>query len=123
MDDFIAKPFEIAQVFRKIEQHTGVKFIRETRNGSAEQTTGNSDSAIKQHLEQKDLLALLQQMRESSEVGDIRQIQSVYNSLQHVAEIPAHLKQQLSGKIRDFDFTGIAHVIEAIITELKETDH
>jgi len=122
MDDFIAKPFKIAQVFRKIEQHTGLKFIWETRKGSAEQTTGNSVIAIEQHLEQKDLLTLLQQLLESSEVGDIRQIQSVYNSLQHVAEIPAHLKQQLSGKIKDFDFTGIAHITEAIIAELKETD-
>ena len=122
MDDFIAKPFKIAQVFRKIEQHTGLKFIWETRKGSAEQTTDNIETVNEQHLEQKDLSGLLEQMLEATEVGDIRQIQSVYNSLQHVAEIPAHLKQALSGKIKDFDFAGIADIIKNIITELKETD-
>ena len=28
MDDFIAKPFKISEVFNKIEQHMGIKFKR-----------------------------------------------------------------------------------------------
>ncbi len=113
-DDYIAKPFKIAQVFRKIEQHSGIKFVRKSNVSEAELEQANG-SASRQSMEQQQVLSILQQIRDASDVGDIARIQELYNAIRAESSIPDELKGKLQELIREFDFNGIEQIIEKII--------
>lgn len=106
MDDFIAKPFKISEVFKKIEQHLGIKFERESvlaKNTlpaiSREQTSEN--------LSQDEFKVLLEQLKTASEMGDIGQIKLVYKTISQSHWLPQATKEKLSQMIKQFDFDSI----------------
>lgn len=123
MDDFIAKPFKISQVFRKIAQHTGIQFVWENQSLlfnnklKPEQDVG---PVSRPTMEPEQLYSLLEQIRSASEVGDIGQIQVLYKRIQTDKRIAQVLNHKLSAMIKEFDFTGIELIIKKIVANIED---
>jgi len=118
MDDFIAKPFKITQVFSKIEQHTGIKFVRENKSMLLNNEQEKNISP-KQPIELQEILSLLERLRAASELGDIGMIQEIYKTIRTADSIPDDLNRQLSSMIKQFDFTGIEQILKKMIAGIK----
>ena len=120
MDDFIAKPFKIAEVFNKIEQHLGIHFIRRAaqrkkymlQSLSQEQAENNS-----RVINREQLLNLLEQIKTASDVGDIGQIRTLYKTIEQ-ADLLDDEGKKLGAMIKQFDFDGIKSITETIILNL-----
>jgi PAS domain S-box-containing protein len=116
MDDFIAKPFTIAEVFKKIERHMGIAFIREKHEPVK---SGHGLEMLRKSLvDREELIEILLQIKEASEVGDVGQIQSFYKQISHVDMINEDNKAKLIALIKQFDFEGIRKMTEKILSEL-----
>lgn len=113
MDDFIAKPFKIAEVFNKIEHHMGISMIRETS-----EPIDASKSQITQPIEREELMELLIQIKMASEVGDIGQIQKLYKVIKMADNLADKDKHKLDAMIKQFDFDGIRNATEAILSNI-----
>ena len=113
MDDFIAKPFKLAEVFNKIEHHMGIQLIRENL-GQIE--TMNQQN--KETMDREELMELLVQVKMASEVGDIGQIQSLYKTISMADNLQNADNDKLNSMIKQFDFDGIRNVTEEIMSKI-----
>jgi len=117
LDDFIAKPFKIAEVFKKIEHHMGISLLRER----PDLTKSKALSVIqpeKRVIDREELLNLLEQLKAACEMGDIAQIQNLYRSISIADNLNDEQNQELGNTIKQFDFDGIQKVTEHIISNL-----
>ncbi|WP_198264292.1 ATP-binding protein [sulfur-oxidizing endosymbiont of Gigantopelta aegis] len=105
MDDFIAKPFKVSEVFNKIAQHLDIHFKYE--NVTLENTpAAESERVFDEHaLEQ--LEELIKQIKAASEMGDISQINVVYKEISKNKLLSDEADKQLNLLIKQFDFDGI----------------
>jgi len=116
MNDYIAKPFKISDVFNKIEQHMGINFEREsvaakTASGQINSSVGNKKEISKE--QQKDLL---EQIITASDMGDISQIKVLYEAIRQTDSLPNNISEKLNAMIKQFDFDGIRSIIKDALT-------
>jgi len=114
MDDFIAKPYNIAEVFNKIKQHMDVEFIIEDTHKIMVE-----EEILEPLLDCDKLLRLLQQIKAASDVGDISQIKQLQQKIRQTDCLAAKDREALSEMIKQFDFNGIKEVSDALLTSLK----
>lgn len=113
MDDFIAKPFNIAEVFNKIEQHMGIEFERETLDSIISSAQVNS-IADKKIISKEEFTDMLEQIKIASEMGDISQIKLLYKAISQTDSLQSDINEKLDIMIKQFDFDGIQEIIKTI---------
>ncbi len=109
MDDYIAKPFRISEVFKKIEQHMAFKFDREAPAGNNKLPVVSS-AKTSDNLSQDEFKALLEQLKTASETGDIGQIKTVYSRISESRWLSDSNREKLAQMIKQFDFDGIRNL-------------
>ena len=116
INDFIAKPFKIAEVFNKIEQHMGFNFERETFD---KKTTFLHVNSIenKKEISREELTDLLEQIKTASEMGDISQIKTLYQVISRTDSLPNGINEKLNSMIKQFDFDGIKNIIKNVLAD------
>lgn len=115
MDDFIAKPFKISEVFNKIEQHMGIKFKRLSH--AADTKAGCEEvQDINPSLDNEQLTEILKEIKTACETGDISQINALYTVLNNSQAVPKSTHEKWTQMIKEFDFDGILAMIN---TDLK----
>lgn len=117
MDDFIAKPFKVAEVFKKIEQHMGISLVHEIPEGKGPEFE-KENNIKKQVIAREEIVSLLQQIEMACEVGDIGQIQALYASIKPADSLNDAVIVELGERIKQFDFDGIQKVTENILSSL-----
>lgn len=117
MDDFIAKPFKIAEVFKKIEHHMGISLLRE-RPAQALLGVQSEVAHEKRLMDSDDLVNLLEQVKVACEVGDIALIRTLYTSIRQADNLSDELNKELGDTIKQFDFDGIRKVTENIMSNI-----
>ncbi len=122
MDDFIAKPFKISEIFNKIEQHMGFKFEREALHHKLAIPQMNSSLESKKEMPIEEFINNLVQIKKSSEMGDISQIKSFYKAISQSCVLQDEFNEKLNGMIKQFDFEGIQNIIKEILLDVAETD-
>ncbi len=116
INDFIAKPFKIAEVFNKIEQHMGIKFERETFDKKTTLLHVNSIEN-KKEISREELTDLLEQIKTASEMGDISQIKILYKAISQTDSLQNDINEKLNSMIKQFDFDGIKNIIEIALVD------
>ena len=116
INDFIAKPFKIAEVFNKIEQHMGIKFERETFDKKTTLLHVNSIEN-KKEISREELTDLLEQIKTASEMGDISQIKILYKAISQTDSLQNDINEKLNSMIKQFDFDGIKNIIENALVD------
>jgi len=116
MDDFIAKPFKMSEVFNKIEQHLGIKLKRLPRKA---ETPLSQEHTVNVHqvLDKEQLNDLLRQIKTACGTGDIRQINDLYKVLKESDSLPENSHEKLNQMIKQFDFDGILQIINKHLSE------
>jgi len=114
MDDFIAKPFNISEVFNKIKQHMKIKFIS---NNDKKITI--ADSIVLTPTDCNQLLPLLEQINLASSVGDISQIKTLHKKIGQINCLTIKDSELLSNMIKQFDFNGINKITGLLVLNLK----
>lgn len=126
MDDFIAKPFKVNEVFNKIEQHMGIKFAPNilAENIVSEHIISGSSSIsrkTKRTIPIDELSLLLEQINMASGMGDIGQIKTLYNTISQTDSLPNDIIEKLKDMIKQFDFDGIQTIVKATLIEKNRT--
>ncbi|MCU7835558.1 MAG: PAS domain S-box protein [gamma proteobacterium symbiont of Taylorina sp.] len=116
MDDFIAKPFNIAEVFNKIKQHMKIEFI-----SNKDKNTRMEDKHLRSAVNCKELLPLLEQITLSSNVGDISQIKILHQKINQANCLSIDERELLSSMIKQFDFNGIKEIADNIVFNLEKS--
>ncbi len=131
MDDFIAKPFYIAEVFNKIKQHMNIEFVSNgDKKGDKKSDKKSLQKKEKNILQQVDeqqaqmdctqLFTILEKIKLASDVGDISQIKTLHKKIIWESYcLTGEDSAKLSHRIKQFDFNGIRTVTEALIAKLK----
>ncbi len=121
MDDFIAKPFKIAEVFNKIEQHMGFEFVRKSvkqKNKTQQPISCELSNEPKPVIAREQLVDFLEQIKSASEVGDLGQIQILYKIIIQANLLADDDSERLGEMIKQFDFDSIRKITENIMSKL-----
>ncbi|MCU7938540.1 MAG: PAS domain S-box protein [gamma proteobacterium symbiont of Bathyaustriella thionipta] len=119
MDDFIAKPFKIAEVFNKIEQHLGIKFkpaIRKEEKHSAQETMPN----VSHTLDQEQFADLLREVKTACEMGDVSQLNDLYKVIKDSDLLEKKSHEQWAQMIKQFDFDGILKLVNHYLVSIRK---
>ena len=116
MDDFIAKPFKISEVFNKIEKHMGIKFKRMPREVEIPLTLEYTADAH-QTLDKEQLTDLLMHIKTACETGDISQINDLYKVLKNSDSLEKNSRDKWHQMIKQFDFDGILQMINKRLSD------
>jgi len=121
MDDFIAKPFDMEQVFNKIARHLGIQYQQQVQSAVPDQKPlAELPVQSEQTAQDKEQLDdLLKQMKTACETGDISQINSLYKQLKNSGVLSKENSQKWAEMIKQFDFDSIIEVVSAIISKNK----
>jgi PAS domain S-box-containing protein len=120
MNDFIAKPLNLAEVFQKIERHLDIKLLEKP------EIEGNINHQLKVpkaghsiDSEQIDSEQVLGQIKTASELGDIAEINRLFSQLNRQSMLNESYYINLENLIKQFDFEGIKNHIDQLMSELK----
>jgi len=119
MDDFIAKPFNVADVFNKIEHHLNIKFVRNLHENKTLKSVSNERlNDQKSICVREKMVELLEQIKMASEMGDIGQIKILYQKIALSDCLTDSDSEKLSKMIKQFDFDGIRETMEKVISKV-----
>jgi len=118
MDDFIAKPFDMEEVFNKIARHLGITY-QQPEIAYQKPSADILVQSDKVRLEKEPLNDLLQQIKTACETGDISQINSLYKQLKNSDALTKDTSQKWAEMIKQFDFDSIIEAVSAMIDKNK----
>ncbi|MCP3852096.1 MAG: response regulator [Gammaproteobacteria bacterium] len=121
MDDFISKPFRIAELFNKIEQHTKLKFDREKHHPELKALSFKPSSEKVSKLSLSEKLECLEKIQVASEMGDVGQIKLLFSDISPGDILTQDIYEKLKQMIKEFDFDGIQMAIKVILTQHAKT--
>ncbi|MBE9525356.1 MAG: response regulator [Proteobacteria bacterium] len=115
INDFIAKPFNIAEVFNKIKQHLKIEFL-----AHQDKTTSISNEDVKSQIDCDSLQLLLKQISSATNVGDISEIKRIHQQIRYTDCLDITDREKLTEMIKQFDFNAIKEVIDSLVLKLKQ---
>ncbi len=119
MDDYISKPFKIADVFNKIEQHMGIQFEYKSLDKSLMAEQKKSSEKNKKTMPVKEVIIFLKQIKAASEMGDISLIKSTYKTINETDVLQNNVSEELESMIKQFDFDGIRSIVGTLLNKLS----
>lgn len=115
MNDFIAKPVNLSEVFQKIERHLHIKLLEKPvakENINHLLKIPNTDNPKAAEL-------LLGKIKTASELGDIAEINRLFRQFKQQGMLDETDYHRLENLIKQFDFEGIQQHINQLLFKLK----
>ena len=111
-DDFVSKPFKINEIFEKMAEHIGVKYVYE-------ETDAESEPAEHENLSDEELNAgiealpsdIVTDLLEAAELSDVGMVEGVINSIRPQN---SRLADALQGIAKNYSFEKIIDIIKSI---------
>ncbi len=121
-DDFIAKPFRAAEVFAKIEQHIGARFVDQARAdaGGAEPApapAGEAETTLSPELADE----VARRLRDALKLRNLTAINALASELQAKPDGAEPCGRRVADLARSFDFTGLARLADELAPSGQET--